>query len=136
MSSPSAAPTRSPPRRSPTSSPRSDRPQLFWPGYDDPGMKSFLILILACQVSLADPQDDARKLLEKGNALLETGDYVGALQVYEDAHNRFPDGAGILINMGTALHNLGRNGEAVGRYYEYLNHPHSDPTRRQEIQKL
>jgi hypothetical protein len=100
-------------------------------------MKKLIVLILlaSSSLALAGPEDDAKKMLTKGNELLESGDYVGALDLYKSAYAKFP-GAKILINIGTALHNLGRNAEAVDAYYQYLNDPGADPTKKAEIQKI
>jgi hypothetical protein len=102
---------------------------------------AFVLVLGFASVAVAQPaptgtpaEAEAQKLLAKGNELLESGDYVGALDTYRNAYAKYP-GAKILINIGTALHNLGRNAEAVDTYYKYLNEPGADPTRKPEIQK-
>ena len=70
-------------------------------------------------VAQADSQTEARALFKEGNRLLDAGDYVGALDMFKGAYSRWPN-VKILLNLGTALRQLGRNVEAAEHYEKYL----------------
>lgn len=104
-------------------------------------MRWLFAIALGCVVvggapaARADSQAEARTLLKEGNRLLEAGDYVGALDMYHSAYSRVPS-VKILLNIGTALRQLGRDAEAADTYEKYLNDSAADPSRRPEVQKL
>src|SRR5205823_2043183 len=94
------------------------------------------IVVITCPApARADSQAEARTLMREGNRLLEAGDYRGALDMYQAAYARVPS-VKILLNMGTALRQLGRNAEAANAYARYCNDPASDATRRAEVASL
>jgi hypothetical protein len=69
--------------------------------------------------------DDAKQkraatvLLKNGNGLYATGDYQGALDMFQSAYATYPS-AKIFLNIGTALKALDRNVEAAETYERYL----------------
>ncbi len=83
----------------------------------------------------AKAEREARALFMEGNKLLDQGDYVGALDLYEAAYQKFPN-AKILVNMGTALRNLGRNADAAAAYEKYLADPGANPALVKDVEKL
>jgi hypothetical protein len=83
----------------------------------------------------AKAEREARALFTEGNKLLDAGDYVGALDLYEAAYQKFPN-AKILVNMGTCLRSLGRNAEAATVYEKYLADPNANPALVKEVKRL
>lgn len=81
----------------------------------------------------APPPSDARELMQLGVKLLKSQDYLGALAIFKDAYNKFAS-AKILLNIGTTLHLLNRNAEAVNIYQRYLDSADADPARRAEVE--
>ena len=75
---------------------------------------------------------DAKQLMQTGVRLLEAHDYLGALEVFKSAYERFPS-AKILLNIGTTLKLLERKCEAANAYQRYLDASDSDPARRAEV---
>jgi hypothetical protein len=102
---------------------------------------SFAAGIVAVVVSLSgtaradDPaQLEARTLFTAGNAHLQDGDYVDALNLFRAAYARYPS-AKILINIGTTLRHLGRYAEAADAYDAYLHDPAAEASKKAEIAK-
>jgi PEGA domain len=77
----------------------------------------------------------ALALLQAGNALIQTGDYVEALDKFNQAYALVPSPK-LLLNIGTTLRYLGRNAQANDTYEQYLKDPDHDPTREAEIKKI
>ena len=67
----------------------------------------------ACRVALRLKRGDAEALQALGHALTDTGDYLGALDAYQDAARLKPDLPDLLNNLGTALHHANRLDEAA-----------------------
>jgi hypothetical protein len=102
-------------------------------------MKS-LALVAALSLSFAtvahaDEQNEARALFKEGNRLLDQGDYVGALDMFKGAYSRWPN-VKILLNLGTALRQLGRNVEAAENYEKYLNDSQADPAKKPQVEAI
>ena len=103
-------------------------------------MKMWIAAALACALlgyagSVAADEEserDARGLFVEGNRLMESGDYVGALERYRSAYARFPS-VKILLNSGTALRQLGRYAEAFDAYERYQRDPGADAAKRKEV---
>jgi hypothetical protein len=70
--------------------------------------------------------------MQTGVRLLEAHDYLGALEVFKSAYERFPS-AKILLNIGTTLKLLDRKCDAANAYQRYLDAADSDPARRAEV---
>lgn len=96
-----------------------------------------LLLGLTCAVNTfaaPDPAAEAgaRSLLKEGNGLLDKGDYAGALARYQAAHKLFPSPK-LLLNIGTALRQLGRNAEAAETYQQFMDNPAADAAYKSEV---
>lgn len=76
----------------------------------------------------------AVELRDLGNKLFEEKNYLGALAVYKDAYERFPN-AKILINIGITLNKLERFAEAANAFQKYVDHKDVDPALRPEFEK-
>ena len=88
--------------------------------------------------ALADdetPEQRARALNERGLDLLGRSDFVGALEAFRAAQALYPNPA-ILLNMGTALRNLGRIAEAADTYDAYAADPRAPEERRGEVRAI
>lgn len=85
----------------------------------------------------AKPQDKraAQKLLAQGNQLVGEGDYLGALEKFKAAHEKFQSPK-ILLNIGTTLRQLGRNVEAAEVYEAYLADPEHDVAREKDVKRV
>lgn len=77
----------------------------------------------------------AQKLLAQGNQLVGEGDYVGALEKFRAAYDRFASPK-ILLNIGTTLRQLGRNVEAAEVYEAYLRDPEKDSAREKDVKRV
>lgn len=77
----------------------------------------------------------AQKLLAQGNQLVGEGDYLGALEKFKAAYDKFPSPK-ILINVGTTLRQLGRNVEAAEVYEKYLHDPEHDAAREKDVNRV
>ncbi len=77
----------------------------------------------------------AKKLLAQGNQLVGEGDYLGALEKFREAYDRFPSPK-ILLNIGTTLRQLGRNVEAGEVYEKYLQDPEHDAAREKDVERV
>ena len=101
------------------------------------GTSTFAGLLAASRSALAAPADEkaARALFKDGNTLLESGDFVGALDKFRAAYARWPN-VKILLNMAAALRKLGRFAEAADTYAQWLADPTADPARRDEVTTL
>ena len=64
-------------------------------------------------------RQEARALLREGNALYEKGDYAAALDRYKGAYGKLQSPK-ILLNIGTTLRRLNRDGEAAEAYELYV----------------
>ena len=95
------------------------------------------LLVVLPRVAAAEPADEkaARALFKDDNARLETGDFVGALDKFRAAYEKWPN-AKILLNTAAALRKLGRFAEAADTYARYLDDPAADPARAAEVDKL
>jgi hypothetical protein len=85
----------------------------------------------------AKPADKraAQKLLAQGNQLVGEGDYLGALEKFKAAHEKFSSPK-ILLNIGTTLRQLGRNVEAAEVYEGYLADPEHDVAREKDVKRV
>src|SRR5262249_27229484 len=77
----------------------------------------------------------AQKMLTKGNQLAGEGDYVGALDQFKAAYEKYPSPK-ILLNIGTTLRQLGRNVESAEVYERYLADPEADKARRKDVERI
>ena len=77
----------------------------------------------------------AQKLLAQGNQLVGEGDYLGALEKFRSAYDKFPSPK-ILLNIGTTLRQLGRNVEAAQIYESYLADAERDPAREKDVKRV
>ncbi|MBK8256584.1 MAG: hypothetical protein IPK82_28425 [Polyangiaceae bacterium] len=87
--------------------------------------------------SPAKPPDKraAQKLLAQGNQLVGEGDYLGALEKFKAAYEKFASPK-ILLNVGTTLRQLGRNVEAADVYEAYLADPERDAAREKDVRRV
>jgi PEGA domain len=93
-----------------------------------------LALLIGAPAALAQPaapDKETQRLFEEGNTFLEARNYGEALARYRAAYERYPN-ARILLNMGTALHGLGRNAEALDTYERFRRDPKIDSAHKQE----
>lgn len=77
----------------------------------------------------------AKKLLAQGNQLVGEGDYLGALEKFRAAYDKFPSPK-ILLNIGTTLRQLGRNVEAAEVYERYRKDPEHDAAREKDVDRV
>lgn len=92
-----------------------------------------LSLVLLAGISMAaDAVSEA--LFKDGKKKYEAGDYVAALQSFEQAYTRTSSPAA-LLSVGTTLKALGRFAEAADAYEAYLAHPAANPTKRAETER-
>ena len=77
----------------------------------------------------------AKKLLAQGNQLVGEGDYVGALEKFRAAYDKFASPK-ILLNIGTTLRQLGRNVEAAEVYERYTKDPEHDVAREKDVERV
>lgn len=91
----------------------------------------------AAAKTAAKPADKraAQKLLAQGNQLVGEGDYLGALEKFKAAYEKF-ESPKILLNIGTTLRQLGRNVEAAETYESYLAHPDRDAAREKDVKRV
>lgn len=78
---------------------------------------------------------EGRALFAKANQRIQSGDYAGALALFQSAYARYPN-VKILLNIGTMLRELGRNAEAVDAYETYIRDPGADSAKKAEVEKL
>jgi hypothetical protein len=108
-----------------------------------PGMKRIiagllaLLVVFAARPAAADEatEREVRALFKEANQKLEGGEYVEALELYRTAYDKIPN-IKILLNMATALRQLGRHVEAAEAYEKYLADPSSDLSKRDEVRKI
>lgn len=86
-------------------------------------------------VGVDDAKAAAQQLLAAGNQALGDGDYLVALDRYRAAYARFPSPK-LLLNIGTALRQLGRSVEAAQAYEDYLRAPDADPSRTADLRRI
>lgn len=84
-------------------------------------MPSFLDKLLGRRATTPQPAatpsaPEVAALVERGNALEDSGDLEGAHRVYAQALAQAPDSARVHLNLGNALFALGRPSEALGSY--------------------
>ena len=98
---------------------------------------ALLALLAMAPVASAEPSPDeqARALNKKGVELLEQRDFLGALEAFRGAYAKHPS-VKILLNIGTACRNLGKNAEAADAYEKYLNDPAADAQKKREVTEL
>lgn len=96
---------------------------------------SLILAVSTCtSIAQADAgsEKEARALFEEGNALVEKGSYVEALEKFRAAYARWANPK-ILLNVGTTLRQLGRYPEAADTYDAWLKDPAADPKRKDEV---
>lgn len=76
----------------------------------------------------------AVELRDLGNKLFEDKNYLGALAVYKEAYERFPN-VKILINIGITLNKLERFADAANTLQKYIDDKDADPAMRPELEK-
>ena len=81
-------------------------------------MRSVLVLALAVSALLAQPQSEY--LLRDAIALHQSGDFSGAIRLYQEYLNLRPDSLDALSNLGAALAHEGRFAEAITEYNRAL----------------
>lgn len=95
-----------------------------------------LLLVTSTALATTDAEKErARALFDEGNALIDTGKYVDALDKFRAAYSLWPN-AKILLNIGTTLRALGRNAEAADAYDKYVSAADVDPKRRDEAKSI
>jgi hypothetical protein len=80
------------------------------------------------------PGPDVRALLDEAARAAQAGDHATALDRFRAAYARYKSPA-ILLNIGTALHRLGRYPEAAVAYEQYLRDPGANPDRIAEVRR-
>ena len=95
------------------------------------------LLLTVAATAWADRREErrARALFKEATRLLKSGDAAAAVELYQEAYETLPN-AKILLNMGAALQELGRQSEAAATFERYLTHAEADPARRDEIQAV
>jgi PEGA domain-containing protein len=83
----------------------------------------------------AQAEREAKTLFAEGNRLLAAGDAAGALGMYRSAYDRFANPK-LLLNIGTALRQLGRNAEAAEAYEQYLRESGFDAKKAAEVTRI
>ncbi|HTR50990.1 MAG TPA: hypothetical protein VMJ10_09820 [Kofleriaceae bacterium] len=94
-----------------------------------------LLLLAVARIASAQPAPDkvdAKALMQTGVKLFDSHDYLGALAIFREGYQRFPS-AKFLLNIGTALKELGRKAEAANAYERYLGSSDTDPAKRDEV---
>jgi PEGA domain-containing protein len=78
-------------------------------------------LLLASIAAAQDAavREEARNLLHEGNSLYDKGDFPAALDRFRRAYAKLPSPK-ILLNIGTTLRRIGKEGEAAEAYELYL----------------
>src|SRR5438876_9433503 len=71
-----------------------------------------LLLVLTAGAQLAS-QDELAARSAAGKELMAAGRYAEAVRVYRELVQALPGNAGLLVNLGMALHLWGRDAEAV-----------------------
>ncbi|MGH6962434.1 MAG: PEGA domain-containing protein [Dongiaceae bacterium] len=96
-----------------------------------------MLLILVATPALAErkAEREAKALFKEANQLAQSGDYLGALEMFQAAYARFPNPK-ILINMASVLEALGRNVEAAEAYEKFLQSEDAPKARKPEVQQL
>lgn len=77
---------------------------------------------------------DVGALLDEAARAAQAGDNATALDRYRAAYARYKSAA-ILLNIGTALHRLGRYPEAAIAYEQYLRDPGANPERIADVRR-
>lgn len=72
-----------------------------------------LLLLLWGPAPLVAQAPDPADLSRRGSELMAAGRYAEAVPVYRDLANVVPGNAGLLVNLGMALHLSGQDGEAI-----------------------
>jgi hypothetical protein len=87
-------------------------------------LASIVVVAVLAQTSTigtnAQDRAKAQTLIGEGAVLYEHGDYVGALEKFNDAYAAYPSSK-ILFNLGQANRLLGRPLEALDAYQRFLN---------------
>jgi hypothetical protein len=77
---------------------------------------------------------NAQELRDLGNKLFEEKNYLGALAVYKEAYERFPN-VKILLNIGITLNKLERFAEAANTFQRYVDDKDAEPAVKPELEK-
>jgi tetratricopeptide (TPR) repeat protein len=77
---------------------------------------------VAPTAALADVREDAKARNSRGIARLKAGDPSGALHEFEEAYAIYPSST-LLLHIGTAQKQLGRNADAANTFQRYLDDP-------------
>lgn len=80
-------------------------------------------------------EESARELFREGNALIEHGRYVDALDRFQEAYALWQNPK-IQLNLATTLRALGRNAEALRAYRDYLRDGEPGAERRTEVEDI
>lgn len=72
-----------------------------------------LLLLLSSPAALLAQARDPAELSRRGSKLMAAGRYAEAVPVYRDLVKAVPDNAGLLVNLGMALHLSGQDGDAI-----------------------
>ena len=72
-----------------------------------------VLLLLAAPATLPAQEPAPAELSRRGSELMAAGRYADAVPVYRDLVKAVPGNAGLLLNLGMALHLSGQDGEAV-----------------------
>jgi hypothetical protein len=96
-----------------------------------------LSLLWSSATALAEAKNEreARVLFREGNLMLQEKEYLGALERFRAAYERFPNPK-ILLNIGTTLRHLGRDAEAADLYEKYLASAKPTAARRAEVEAI
>lgn len=82
---------------------------------------------LAATAAPSDPKRAAAELIDKGNRLMQVGDYDAALAYYRAAHGIYP-APKIYFNMAEASRELGKPVEAAAYFERFVNDAGVDQT--------
>lgn len=79
-----------------------------------------VLLFSAGNAPLRLPEGDLGARSQHGKELMAAGRYAEAVPVYRGLVSALPDNAGLLLNLGMALHMAGQDGEAVPQFQAAL----------------
>jgi tetratricopeptide (TPR) repeat protein len=68
----------------------------------------------------------ANALYKEGVRLYNSGEYAGALDLFQNAFHRYPDPR-ILFSIATTLRQMGRTVDAANAYQRFVDDPHAEP---------
>lgn len=81
------------------------------------------------------PKEKAQRLLQEGFQHLDEGESAAALGYFRDAYATFPR-ANLLLNIASALRQLGKNAESASVYRRYLTDPDASNARREQVERI